>query len=190
MISFAFFTRSGLRFGATVLAANVVLLNLQETMAYGMDGFCNAAEAFVGEAIGKKDPALFIAVLKSTGMWCGIAVVVFTLLYAIGGRAIVNLLTSITSVRVTAYHYLIFLVIGPMASAWGFWLDGVFIGATQSKLMRNSMLLAMLTFFVAYFAFYSLGNTGLWMAFTCFMAARAVAMAPFLPRIYRSISLS
>jgi multidrug resistance protein, MATE family len=180
---FAFFTRASVQLGVTVLAANMILLNFQDIMAFGLDGFANAAEALIGEAYGQSDRAMFLAVLKNTGVYSFMVAIVFSGVYWLFGAHIIHIMTGIHSVRKTAHDFLVFAIMSPIVSVWSYWLDGVLIGATQSKLMRNTMLVAMLIFFVVYYVLQGFSNTGLWIALLSFMLARALAMAPFIRKI-------
>lgn len=186
IFAFSFFTRESAQYGAIVLAANVVLMNFQNVMAFALDGFANAAEAMIGRAVALKDKFEFLQALTSTGAWSiGIAVF-FVLLYLLAGHWFVYSLTSITEVRLVAEHYRFWVVILPLLSVWGFWFDGVFIGATLSKQMRNAMGLALAAFLIVYFASHKvLGNDGLWLSFCMFMLARGVFMACCLAIEYR-----
>ncbi|MDF1761106.1 MAG: MATE family efflux transporter [Coxiellaceae bacterium] len=184
---FAYFTREGAQFGAIILAANVILFNFQEAMAYALDGFANATEALVGEAVGKKDESLLQQSIRQAGwfsLWVAIAFVVF---YLIFGKMFIHLLTNIEQVRVAAGHYLIYLIISPIISVWSYWLDGIFVGAMRAKDMRNSMLISMLVFFAVFWLLYSWQNHGLWIAFLCFMAVRSITMGLWLR--YKAIQL-
>ncbi len=180
LLLFAFFTREGAQFGAVILAANVVLFNFQDAMSYALDGFANAAEALVGEAMGKQDADLLKQAIAKTG-WLSLWVALgFVGVYILFGKPLIHLLTSIANVQQTAYHYLIYLIISPIVSVWCYWLDGIFIGAMRAKAMRNTVLLSALLFAVVFWLTQSLQNHGLWLAFLVFMAARGILMAVWL----------
>ncbi|MDF1797496.1 MAG: MATE family efflux transporter [Coxiellaceae bacterium] len=187
LIVFAYITREGAQFGAIILAANVVLFNLQDSMAFALDGFANAAEALVGEAVGKKDQGLLNNVIRQTGWFSCWLAIAFALFYLLLGSPIIYLLTSIKHVQLAAHHYLIYMIVSPIISVWSFWLDGIYVGAMRTKAMRNSMLISALIFFVVFMLCYSLKNDGLWLAFLSFMAARAVTMGIWLR--YKKIQL-
>lgn len=177
IFAFAFFTAQGARLGAIILAANTVLMNFQMFMAYALDGFAHAAEALVGRAIGAKDKVLFRQVVLTTGIWSCCFAVIFSVLYILTGQQIINLLTDLQQVRQTAYQYLPWLVTLPLISVSCFVFDGVYIGATWSRQMRDSMLFSLLLVYMPVW-YYSqpLGNHGLWLTMTAFMLARGVSM--------------
>ncbi|WP_257266385.1 MATE family efflux transporter [Endozoicomonas sp. ONNA2] len=173
----AFFTARGARLGDEVLAANALLLNLMVLIANGLDGFAHAAEALTGESIGQGDCPRFYQVVRITG-WCSLVCGgLFCLLLGLGGNALLGWLTNIPEVKEQASVYLPWLVAMPLISVWCFWLDGVFIGAVRTDMMQNTMLMAtVLVFLPVWFLFRDLGNQGLWLAYTVFMAARGLGL--------------
>jgi len=177
IFTFGFVTAQGARLGSLVLAANAVLMNLQHLTAFGLDGFAHAAEALVGRAVGAgQRPALEEAV-RLCLKWSLIFAMAFVLAYALGGRWFIGLLTDIPGVRSTAFAYLPWLIVSPLVSVWSFLYDGVYVGATRARSMRNIMLVStLLVFLPAWFLLQGFGNHGLWLAFTLFMASRGVGM--------------
>ncbi len=175
---FAFFTRQGAKQGDIILAANAVLLNLQALMALSLDGFANTSEALVGKAIGSKNRKAFIDNIKTATLWSLIVAIIFALIYAIAGKFVINLLTDISSIRIEAYKYLPWMVLSPIVAVWCFLLDGIFIGATHAKEMRNSMLIStFLIFLPGWYLFRGYENHGLWLAFIVFFVARGLTLA-------------
>ena len=178
IFAFAFFTTQSAKFGELILAANTVLLNFQLFMAYAMDGLANAAEALVGRAIGSKNKKLLKYSILTAGLWSFAVAVIFSLSYFYFGQSIINLLTDLQSVRTKAGEYLPWLIFLPLASFICFILDGVFIGATLSKEMRNTMLFSLLCCFLpAWYFSLPLQNHSLWIALTIFMLARSLSMS-------------
>lgn len=178
IFSFAFFTAQGAKHGDVILAANAVLMNFQTFMAYGLDGFAHAAEALVGKAVGQRDRQAFRAAVHTAGLWSVMVALAFMLLYALFGALIIVGLTDLEEVRQAAYSFLPWLILSPLVSVWSYLYDGIFIGATRTAEMRNTMLIS--TFFCFLPAWYLLqpwGNHGLWAALMVFMLARAVSMA-------------
>ncbi len=189
IFALSFFVRQGARQGELILAANAVLMNFQHFMAYALDGFAHAAEAFVGDAIGARNQARLKRAIALTGRWTlGIAAVIAGT-YALGGELLIAALTDLAEVRDQAARYLPWLVVSPLISAWSFWLDGVFIGATRGQEMRNTMLLATFgAYLPAWWLLASWGNHGLWAAFLVFLAARGIGLGLLLPRLRGAIS--
>lgn len=177
MFTFAFFTVQSAKFGELILAANTILLNFQMFMAYALDGFAHATEALVGKAIGSRDRKLFKQTIKTACTWSFIVALLFTLTYGLFGRTIIDLLTNIETVRTSAYIYLPWLIAAPIISVWCYLLDGIFIGATLSREMRNTMLFStVFCFLPAWYGFRALENHGLWLALLIFLAARGLSM--------------
>jgi MATE family multidrug resistance protein len=175
---FAFFTRQGAKQGDVVLAANAILLNFQALMALGLDGFANASEALVGKAVGSKDRKAFVDSVKTATFWSLVVSISFALIYAFAGKSMINILTDILSIRSEAYQYLPWMILSPIVAVWCFLLDGIFIGATRAREMRNSMLIStFLIFLPAWFIFQGFGNHGLWLAFIVFFIARGLTLA-------------
>lgn len=183
MFSFAFLTAMSARQGDLVLAANAILLNLQHVMAYALDGLANAAEALVGRAIGEQKREQLRRAIHNTRLWSGLAAGAMSLAYLAGGWLIIRALTDIETVRATAMLYLPWLIVSPVVSVWSFLYDGVYVGATLAREMRNTMLFSTFAVFVpAWYLLQPLGNHGLWLSFLLFMAARGAAMHWLLPR--------
>ncbi len=181
IVAFALFTAQGAKLGDVVLAANAILLNFQTLMAYALDGFAHAAEALVGRAIGRGKQEEFRSALYTAGLWSIGFALLFTLLFALAGGYIIETLSSIPEVIDSANEYLIWAIIMPVVAVWGYLFDGVFIGATWSRAMRNTMLISTGLFFLpAWWLLQPYGNHGLWAAFTLFMAARGITMGWYL----------
>lgn len=188
MFAFGVFTAAGARMGTTILAANALLLNFYSVMSYGLDGFAHAAEALSGRAIGAAERGEFDRVVRATLLWSLGLAALFALAYGSVGGRIIDLLTSLPEVRSTAKLYLPWMALAPFLSVWPFLLDGIYIGATRAAAMRNSMLIStFLCFLPAWYFASPLGNNGLWLAFSVFLAARAVTMAAGFPRLRRAV---
>jgi len=184
MFSFAFFTSQGAKQGDTVLATNAVLLHFITFMAFFLDGFANAAEVITGKAIGSQNRRQLKQGLLFTAIWSGAIAVLFSLIYGFLGPSIIRLLTNIPEVIALADEYLIWLIIAPVIGVWSYLFDGLFIGATRSTEMRNTMLFStFICYLPAWYYFQGLGNHGLWLALLIFLAARALSQACYLPKI-------
>lgn len=177
MFAFGFVTAMGARLGGVILAANAVLMNLQNLTAFALDGFAHAAEALVGKAVGQKRRDVLERSVSLALKWSMIFAVAFCLLYVVIGPALVRLLTDLPDVRDAAMKFLPWLVISPLISVWSFLYDGVYVGATRARAMRDLMLISTFIVFIpAWFLLQGLGNHGLWLAFTLFMASRGLCM--------------
>jgi MATE family multidrug resistance protein len=177
MFTFAFVTAQGARLGPAILAANAVLLNFQNLTSLGLDGLAHAAEAMVGKAVGRKDKDALQHTVRLTLKWSLIFAVGFTLTYLIAGPLIVRTLTDLPDVRKTAMAYLPWLIVSPVISVWCFLYDGVYVGMTRAREMRNIRVFSTFAVFLpAWYLTQSFGNHGLWFAFMLFFASRGIGM--------------
>jgi MATE family multidrug resistance protein len=175
--TFTFMTFQGASFGDDVVAANAVLMSFLMIISYGMDGFAYAMEAMVGKAIGAKDKKQLTLSLIGTFFWSAIICMVLTVVFACGGSYLISMITDIPVVREHANVYLPWLIAMPLISMWCFLLDGIFIGATKAKEMRNSMFVATCGYFLIFFVFSGFGNHALWLAMVSFMGMRGLGLA-------------
>jgi len=177
MFTFAWVTAQGARLGPAILAANAVLMNFQNLTALGLDGIAHAAEAMVGKAVGQKDEDALKYTVSLTLKWSAIFALGFTAVFLFAGPLIIRILTDLPEVRETAMVYLPWLVASPIISVWCFLYDGVYVGMTRAREMRNIMVFSALAVFLPlWFVTQSFGNHGLWFALMAFMASRGIGM--------------
>ncbi|WP_447751517.1 MATE family efflux transporter [Aeromonas veronii] len=186
-LCFAFMTLQGARLGDVAVAANAVLLNFLMLISYGLDGFAYAVEAMVGRAIGQRDrQKLREAILLNLG-WAALIASGFTLLFALFGAHLIGYITDIPAVLAEANHQLPWLIAMPLLAVWCFLLDGVFIGATRAREMRNSMLLAAFGgFFPIWWLCQSWDVAALWAAMAALMVGRGLSLGVTCWRLERS----
>ena len=178
--TFTFVTAQGARMGGLVLAANAVLMNFQTLLSFALDGLAHAAEALVGKAVGARNDEALRQAVKISLQWSLAFAVGFCAIFWIFGPALIALLTDLPDVRATTLEYLPWLVISPLVSVWSFLYDGVFVGATRAREMRDIMLASAIAVFLpAWYLLQPFGNHGLWLAFTLFMASRGIGMHYF-----------
>lgn len=175
-ICFASLTLLGARLGPDVVAVNAVLLMFLTFTAYALDGFAYAVEACSGEAVGARDRSRLLLIWHAACRQAGIVALAFAAIYAITGPEIVALLTSLEPLREMAERYLGWQVILPLIGVWCYLLDGMFIGATRGREMRNSMVMAAVGYGLALLTLPWLGNHGLWLAVTVFLALRGLTL--------------
>jgi MATE family multidrug resistance protein len=189
IFSFAFFTNQGAQAGDTTLAANMVLLNFITFMAYVLDGFANATEVMSGRAIGHNNVAMLKRSLLLNGFWSLLTASLFSLVYWLFGKQIIALLTSIDSVAEMAGDYRLWVVLAPLVGVWSYLFDGLFVGATLGREMRNTMLFATFGCYLpAWYLLQGWGNHGLWAALMVLLVARGLSQSVYLPRIIRRLS--
>lgn len=178
LLSFLFFTAQGTRQGEIVLAANTVLMNLLLATAYAMDGFAHAAEGLAGKAAASGRLEQFYAICRACALWSLLTAGLWTLAFGVAGDGLARLFTDIPEVRELLGHYYPWLVALPLIAVWSYLLDGIFVGTGRSGAMQNTMLLSALAVYLpVWYATRTLGNHGLWLAFTAFTAARGITLA-------------
>jgi len=177
VFTFAFITAQGARLGTLVLAANAILMNLQNLLSFALDGLAHAAEALTGKAVGARDRNALRRAVSLSLRWSVAIAAGISALYALAGPWFVRVLTDLPEVRATTYQYLPWLIASPLISVWSYLYDGVFVGATRAREMRDIMLVStLLVFLPAWYLLQGLGNHGLWLAFMLFMSSRAIGM--------------
>jgi len=184
---FAWFMAQGAKAGDVVLAANSILMQFIGVAAFFLDALAFAAETLVGQAVGAAQRAGLRAAARGTTEIAVALACCAVLLFALLGPASINLLTVDAAARASAREYLPWAVAAPLAGVWCFQLDGIFIGATRTRDMRNAMLQALVIFLGAWWALARFGNHGLWAAFYVHYAARTGTLLVRYPRLVRSL---
>jgi MATE family multidrug resistance protein len=183
-----FFMAKSAELGDVALAANQVLHNFLVFTSYGLDGFAHAAEAILGEAVGRRDRAAFRRGMRVVFLWAGIIGALNLAVYAVAGHGIIALITSIPEVRAAAGQHLIWPVLMPLISVWAYTYDGVYLAATRTRIMRNTVLASFIAFLIALYVLTPLlGNAGLWLAVATFLGCRGLLLHLFFPRVLRTI---
>ena len=181
-----FFAAQGARAGDVVLAANSVLHNLVLLGAFFLDGFASAAEQLCGRAVGARDaPAFSRSVKLSLGWGFGFGVAA-TLALIVGGPFLIDLMTASPDVRTAARAYLIYAALASVIGTFAFTYDGIYIGATWTRDMRNLMIVTIVLYFVAWWITLPLGNTGLWLSILTFLGVRGALQAARYPALARA----
>jgi putative efflux protein, MATE family len=170
-----FFTSASAKAGKDILAVNALLMQMFILFSYMMDGFAYAAEALTGKFIGAGNRLQLRLLVKRLFLW-GIAIVIlFTVVYGFFLEDILSILTDKQNIIELSKQYRFWVLLIPIAGFSAFLWDGIFIGATASRQMRNSMLIAVIAFFSLYFAFYTIfANNILWLAFIMYLASRGI----------------
>ena len=178
--AYTFFTAASARMDdPTILAVNTILLELFTLFSYMNDGFAYAAEALTGRFIGARDGRSLRECVKKCMVWCMVVGVVYVGVYIGWWRELLGLFVEdgagTEQIIEYAGRYIGWIIIIPLAASLPFMMDGIMVGATQSRIMRNSMLLATAAYFGLFYSLEPLiGNNALWLAFTSFMFLRGV----------------
>ncbi|MBM1219969.1 MATE family efflux transporter [Ponticoccus sp. SC2-23] len=185
-VSFLFW---GAGIGDVTLAANQVLLQFLHITAYGLDGFAFAAEAIVGQAVGARALAVLRRGAWLASLWAFAICLGLALTFALAGGAIIDLMTTAPEVRLAAKDDLVWMVLAPVVGLAPWMLDGIFIGATRTRDMRNMMALSAAGYFAAAPLLVAwLGNDGLWVALLLSFALRGITLGLRYPSLEREVA--
>ena len=189
VFSFAFFVNQSARFGDVLLAANHILLQLISFAAFILDGYAFVVEALIGTAIGAGQLVKFDLAVRRSSTLALITAIGLAILTWVWGHLAVGLLTDITEVRSAAVDMLFFAALYIVCSFAAFQLDGVFIGASFTREMRNAATLSLLVFLLAWWLLEGrVGINGLWWAMIIYVVARAGALLMYFPSLRNSIT--
>lgn len=181
---FVSFLFTGGDFGDVTLAANQVLLQFLHVTSYALDGFAFSAETLVGQAVGQHDRARLRQSAVLASLWGLIIVSTLTLVFAVFGGAIIDLMAAAPEVRDAAREYMIYVVLVPVISIAAYMLDGIFVGAARAADMRNMMAVSLVIYVVAALLLVpGLGNHGLWLALLISFVARGLTLAARYPAL-------
>jgi len=174
----SFFTTESAQTGDTILAVNTLLFQFFYFFSYFIDGYAYAAEALTGRYVGARDQLQLKRVIRQLFLWGLSLSGIFTLIYGFGGELILRLLTDNPTVIMESQSYFFWVLLIPFVTFSAFLWDGIYIGATASVPMRNSMVIITLVVFLP--AYYLLrepmGNNGLWLATMIWLAARGISL--------------
>lgn len=179
IISIAFFTNQSAKLGNNILAINMILLQSFYIFSYFTDGFAYAGEALVGKFVGSKDKENLQKVIRLLLIWGFSISIPFSILYALFPTEFVKIISDNTEILTEIKPYYIYMIIIPLITFAAFIWDGIYIGATASKAIRNTMIISSIFVFIPswYILMPRFGNHGLWIAFLFFMIARGTAMS-------------
>lgn len=185
VLTIAFFTNQSAKLGDDILAVNMILMQFFYIFSYFTDGFAYAGEALVGRFIGAHDQENLKKTIKYLLLWGVGLSVPFTLLYWAFPDTFIRLISDQPVIVEQARPYYIYMILIPVITFAAFLWDGIYIGATAAKEIRNTMMIASLMVFLpAWYVLMPLyGNHGLWIAFLLFMLARGVSMTVMAKRI-------
>ena len=176
------------RSGDTVLAANAILIHMVFISAYWLDGFAHAVSALAGSAYGAGDRDRFRTAVIYCGGWALGVAATTSAVYILAGPWIIDLMTRIPAVREMAREFLPWVVVAPLYSVWSFTIDGIFVGATRAREMRNMAFLSASVFLVCAATLVPwLDNHGLWLSYFIFMLARALTLGSRYPTLERAV---
>ncbi len=187
--AFAWMTRLGSTLGDAVLAANVVLWQFFQLSAYALDGFAIAAETFVGQAAGARNAVRLRRAAIATSLWSGLLSVAIAAAFVVLSGPIIDVFTNVPSIRALARDYALWAALIPMAGFVAFQMDGIYVGATGAREMRNAMLAAAAVYYPgAWWMTQAFGNHGVWAGLYLFLVLRAAALLALYPALERRVT--
>lgn len=179
------------RIGVATLAVNTVLLHMVNLAAYCLDGYAHAIETLTGYSLGKRSLALFKRAARTAIELAVLSAVVFSLAFWLLGDSLTALMTTDEQIRDMAKTWLPWVIALPLVGVWSYLLDGIFIGATQTASMRDSMILSLLIFGLASLVLVpALGNHGIWLSYHIMFLSRALTLARYWPVLVKRMSVT
>ena len=186
--SFIFFTYLGNTIGEDVVAANTILLNLIMLSAFILDAYAFSTEGIVGYSIGSKNKTLLANVIKNSFILSATTGFFISIIYLLGKNQFIFIMTDLPDIKNLSLAYSYWVIFIPFISSFCFQFDGIFIGASQTKELRNAMIVSVTLYIVcAIFLSDTFSNTGLWISLCIFFVLRALSLFYFLPRIYQRL---
>ena len=183
--SFLWFTYLGTQIGEDYVAANAILINLVFLSAFILDAYAFSTEGIVGYSLGKKDLSLFKNIVKNSFILSSISGLIISIIYFFAYEYVINLMSDLEEIRELSSSYVIWLIILPLISSFCYQFDGIFIGASQTKELRNAMVFSVLSYLIISIILTKLiFNNGIWMSLCIFMILRAISLFYYLNRIY------
>ena len=187
VFSHAYFTAKSAALSNTFLAINTILLQYVNLLSYAIDGFAFAAESMVGKYVGAQDLQNLKRTTRLIFFWAFLFAGMIMIILVVFGERLLHLFTDQMPLVEQAKPYLIWIIIAPVVNVAAYIWDGIYLGATASKAMRNAMILSTLLFLSAVYLLIPFGNHGLWGALTLLLIARGVSLTVLAPKhLFRS----
>ena len=184
--SFLWVTFLGSKLGEDYLAVNTILMQFVILAASCLDAYAFSTEGIVGFSIGRKNKKTFLSVVKNSIQVSFFTAVIISILYLIFFKQIINMITDVEILRFISYKHFIWIIIIPPAASFCYQLDGIFIGASQTKEIRNAMIISVASFIViSIYLTKQFGNHGLWLSLFLFMIFRSLTLKYFFNKILK-----
>ena len=184
--SFLWITYLGSKLGEDFLAVNTILMQFIILAAFFLDAYAFSTEGIVGFTIARKIKNSFLSVVKNSIQISFITALIVSFVYIIFFKQIINIFTDIELLRFISYKHFLWVIIIPPIASFCYQLDGIFIGASQTKEMRNAMIISVISFiFMSTYLTKYFGNHGLWFSLAFFMIFRSLTLKFYFSRILR-----
>tara|TARA_B110000444_G_scaffold258989_2_gene301407 strand:+ start:79 stop:1395 length:1317 start_codon:yes stop_codon:yes gene_type:complete len=186
LMSILMFTAIGSRLGETLLAANAILIIFQMFLSYSLDGFAQATEVLLGNEYGKKNKKNITKIIISSGLISFVFAILYTIIFYFFSMNIIEIITPIDSILIEIKNYTVWIIISPLISFLAFQLDGAFIGANKTKIMRNTVIISFSIYIICLIIFVPVfSNHGLWASFIIFMLLRGLLLLSEYKKLYQ-----
>ena len=184
--SFLWITYLGSKLGEDYLAVNIILMQFIILAAFFLDAYAFSSEGLVGFTIGKKNKNSFLSVVKNSIQISFITALIVSIVYIIFFKQIINIITDIEILRFISYKHFLWIIIIPPIASFCYQLDGIFIGASQTKEMRNAMIISVISFIaISIYLTKYFGNHGLWFSLMIFMILRSLTLKFYFNKILK-----
>ena len=184
--SFLWVTYLGSKLGEDYLAVNAILMQFIILAAFFLDAYAFSTEGIVGYTVGRRNKTSFLSVVKNSIQLSFFTALIISIIYLIFFKEIINVITDIEILRFISYKHFIWIIIIPPLASFCYQLDGIFIGASQTKEMRNAMILSVIIFIgISIYLTRYFGNHGLWFSLLLFMILRSLTLQFYFKKILR-----
>ena len=184
--SFLWVTYLGSKLGEDYLAVNTILMQFIILAAFFLDAYAFSTEGIIGFTVGRKNIKSFLSVVKNSLQLSFFTALIISTIYLIFFKQIVNIITDIEILRFISYKHLIWIIVIPPLASFCYQLDGIFIGASQTKEIRNAMIVSVLSFIgLSIYLTRYFGNHGLWFSLLLFMILRSLTLQFYFNKILR-----
>jgi len=186
--SFLWITYLGSKLGEDYLAVNTILMQFIILAAFFLDAYAFSTEGIIGFTIGRKNKKSFLSAVKNSIELSFFTALLISILYLIFFKSIINIITDIEILRFISYKHFIWIIIIPPVASFCYQLDGIFIGASQTKEMRNAMIISVVSFIlISIYSTKYFGNHGLWLSLLLFMILRSLTLNYFFSKILKKL---
>ena len=184
--SFLWFTYLGAQIGEDYVGANAILINLVFLSAFILDAYAFSTEGMIGYSLGKKDLQLFKSIIKNSFILSSLTGFFISIIYFFINESVINLMSDIEEIRKLSLSYVIWLILLPFIASFCYQFDGIFIGSSQTKELRNAMIFSVSCYLLISIVLTKyLFNTGIWISLCLFMIIRGLSLFYYLNRIYK-----
>jgi len=184
--SFLWVTYLGSKLGEDYLAVNTILMQFIILAAFFLDAYAFSTEGIIGFTVGRKNKTSFLSIVKNSIQLSFFTAIIISIIYLMFFKQIVNIITDVETLRFISYKHFIWIIIIPPLASFCYQLDGIFIGASQTKEIRNAMIISVIIFIgISIYLTRYFGNHGLWFSLLLFMILRALTLQFFFKKILR-----